>query len=146
MPEITTRKHRKQQRRRRAKFFLGFCFLAIFAGAGVFLYFRNATKPLFLSPLPSGYKIDSVSDRDAALNNVKKQLSVKKIEYKDIKSYNNYFLVTLKEDNSQIYISVQKDIPAQIASLQLIRTRLTMEGKGIKALDLRYDKPVIQLK
>lgn len=126
MSETITRKHRRQQRRRRAKILLGICFLVILAIGGVFLYFRNAGKPLFLSPLPNGYKINAISDTDEKQTALKKQLGAKKIEYKDIKKYNNYFLITLKENEAQIFVSTQKDISAQIASLQLIRTRLTM--------------------
>ncbi len=59
----------------------------------------------------------------------------------DISSDSSY-LVTLN-DGSQVIISTDKNIENQISSLQLILSRLTIEGKRFKSLDFRYDKPVI---
>lgn len=52
------------------------------------------------------------------------------------------YLINLK-DGGQVIISPSKNIQNQISSLQLIMSRLTIEGKRFKVLDFRYDKPVI---
>ena len=52
------------------------------------------------------------------------------------------YLVNLK-DGGQVIITQDKNIENQISSLQLILSRLTIEGKRFKSLDFRYDKPVV---
>lgn len=52
------------------------------------------------------------------------------------------FIVFLRE-GEQVGISQKKSLESQISSLQLILSRLTIEGKKFKFLDLRFDKPVI---
>jgi hypothetical protein len=52
------------------------------------------------------------------------------------------YLVNLK-DGGQVIIAQDKNVQNQISSLQLILSRLTIEGKRFKSLDFRYDKPVV---
>jgi hypothetical protein len=47
-------------------------------------------------------------------------------------------------NKSEIFLTRDKDINPQLASLQFILSRLTMEGKGFRSLDLRFDKPIIR--
>ena len=140
-----TRIHRRHNRKRRSKIFLSICFLLILIVAGILIYLKTTQKVVYISPLADGFKIDISSDRDESLVLLKKLLNEKKIEYTDIKRYGRHYTIMLK-DGSEVHISSKKEIIPQIASLQLILSRLTMEGKGIKALDLRFDKPVIRLK
>lgn len=49
---------------------------------------------------------------------------------------------TLKSGGSVIFSS-KKDLSSQITSLQLILSRLTIEGKKLKTLDFRFDNPVV---
>jgi hypothetical protein len=46
-------------------------------------------------------------------------------------------------DNHLVILSTKKNIEQEIASLQLTIRALTMEGKGYRGLDFRYDRPVI---
>lgn len=55
------------------------------------------------------------------------------------------FTVNLTGDGVVI-LSSKKDIRAQLSSLQLILSRLTIEGKKLKSLDLRFGSPVISFK
>jgi cell division septal protein FtsQ len=52
------------------------------------------------------------------------------------------FTVELKE-GGEIILSAKKDLDNQLSSLQLILSRLTIEGKKLKKLDFRYDNPVV---
>lgn len=52
------------------------------------------------------------------------------------------FIVYLR-DGGEVSISQKKNLESQISSLQVILSRLTIEGKKFKSLDLRFDKPVI---
>ena len=42
-----------------------------------------------------------------------------------------------------VFISPKKDLEFQVASLQQILKQLTIEGKEVKSIDFRFDKPVI---
>ena len=77
------------------------------------------------------------------MQEIKKALNQVDIPYADIHVIDsNTWQITLN-GNEQVIISTNKDISQQIASLQLITTRLTMEGKRFSRLDLRYDQPVL---
>jgi hypothetical protein len=47
------------------------------------------------------------------------------------------------KDGGEIILSSKKDIGSQISSLQLILSKLTIEGKRLKILDFRFDNPVV---
>jgi len=47
------------------------------------------------------------------------------------------------EDETLILFNSEKDMENQLDSLQLILSRAKIEGKTIKKIDLRFDKPVI---
>ncbi len=70
------------------------------------------------------------------------QLIKSEIKYKDVKKGKDFYSVELV-DNGTVIFSQNKDIEKQISSLQLILSRLTIEGKRFKSLDFRFDKPVL---
>jgi len=47
------------------------------------------------------------------------------------------------KDGGEVILSSKKDLRSQISSLQLILSRLTIEGKKLKVLDFRFNRPVI---
>ncbi|MEK7060919.1 MAG: hypothetical protein AAB931_00175 [Patescibacteria group bacterium] len=102
----------------------------------MFLIFTKFFNNSFLSPLAQHkiYKTNSIQD---VLQ--KNNILFEKIEIATDSSY----IVSLKDDG-QVNISSKKDISSQISSLQLIISRLTIEGKKFKRLDLRFDKPIIE--
>ncbi|MDP3941706.1 MAG: hypothetical protein Q8Q49_05350 [bacterium] len=53
-------------------------------------------------------------------------------------------IVVTMPGNAEVLMK-SEGIPEQIASLQLIIHRLTMEGKRFSRLDLRFDRPVVVL-
>lgn len=121
----------------------------IFAGTFLFLFlgFLHSHGGL-VSPLGkigqqvlgSKIKVDQDTER------IKTYLTQEKIAYATIgRLSGNSYQITLTT-GEEVLITSDKDILRQLASLQLILTRLTMEGKHISRLDLRYDKPVIVYK
>lgn len=52
------------------------------------------------------------------------------------------YIIKLK-DQGEVIISSKKEIAKQLSSLQLMLSRLTIEGKKLKTLDFRYDNPVV---
>ncbi len=141
----TQRKIKRNKKKKILNIFLITIALALLVGAFVFVYIATANRPLFISPLPPNYKINASNDKGTNTDLLKNSLKEKNIEFSEVVTSSNYYTIRLK-DKSEIIFSREKDIKAQIASLQFILARLTMEGKLFTQLDLRYDKPVIRLK
>jgi len=76
-------------------------------------------------------------------SNLESLLKRAEIPFISIAWSSDSYIVTLS-DGAQVFISSGKDLNAQINSLQLMLSRLTIEGKRIKSLDFRFDKPVIK--
>jgi len=141
----TKRKRKKNKKKR----IIGICLISglftLLIIAAWLTYSKIARRPLYISPLAKNFSVSTVSSNDKNLSLLKTNLSKIHIDYENITSSNEAYLVKLK-DKSQIIFSSQKNIGPQISSLQFILTRLTMEGKGFNELDFRFDKPVIRLK
>lgn len=133
----------KRNKKRKALRFLTVLFFAIGLGiVGWFLY-NKSLQAGFVSPLAPNYKINSVSSGDKSSQLLSKKLKEKNIEFEKIETKDNLQRVLLS-NKSEVIMSRDKDIDSQLASLQFILARLTMEGKGFKSLDLRFDKPVVR--
>lgn len=70
-------------------------------------------------------------------------LDAKKIPYDSVEKIDDYYLIKIS-DNGDVLMSDQKNLDEQVSSLQLILSRLKIEGKKFKRLDFRFDKTVIQ--
>lgn len=139
----TKRKIKRNKKRRAIKLFFATLFIALFALTGGYLY-RSAVSHGFVSPLPPNYKINSANNESAKHTELLgKKLNEKNIEYDKIIISENSYVIHLS-NKSEIFLTRDKDINPQLASLQFILSRLTMEGKGFKSLDLRFDKPIIR--
>jgi hypothetical protein len=104
-------------------------------------------KEKIVSPLPtllSKLHLSS-SVEDEQIRDIEKQLAQRSIAYTGITAGSEDATI-LVQDQGDVIISTEKDVSKQISSLQLILTRLTMEGKHFAKLDLRFDKPVIVLR
>lgn len=76
---------------------------------------------------------------------VERLLKEKKISFLFVTTSKDAAYVVTLPDNAEVLLA-KENIPTQIASLQHITSRLTMEGKRFTRLDLRFDRPVIVLK
>jgi len=54
-----------------------------------------------------------------------------------------YSLTVWLKDGEEVVFSLKKEIQIQVDSLQFILSRSKIEGKGVKRIDLRFDKPVV---
>ncbi len=140
---LKKRAHRRNSRNKKIKTFFGFLLIFLVVSAGLLIYTSFSKRPLFISPLPVNYQLNSEVDNDQQLLLLKKLLKKNNIEYTGITASGRNFIVNMK-DKSKVIISSDKDFPTQIASLQFILTRLTMESRRFSELDLRFDKPVIR--
>lgn len=88
-----------------------------------------------ISPLPS---------RNTSKNvDIKSLLLGGKVDFESVHaSTDSAYIVNLKEGGRVIF-STKKDLPSQVRSLQIILSRLTIDGKRLKVLDFRFDKPVV---
>jgi cell division septal protein FtsQ len=111
----------------------------------LFIIFRESSHlmtPLSLIKAQKAAVVESTQDTSV----VKKALDAKKIEYDEINvSSEGAYMVRLKT-GEDVILSSEKDLAKQLSSLQVIYSRLTMEGRGLRKLDLRYDKPVVVFK
>ncbi len=103
-----------------------------------FLFYNLSTFSIFnqsiVSPL-GRIKPSQASRLDGLLKKAN-------IPFSSITSSADSYTVVLS-DGGQVIVSSKKDLGVQISSLQLMLNRLTIEGKRIKSLDFRFDKPII---
>ncbi|MCL5970032.1 MAG: hypothetical protein M1450_00820 [Patescibacteria group bacterium] len=141
----------KRVEEKKSKFFfkilIVFCFLCLIF-SGVFAYIV-LTRSLYLLPIPSSLSLKDITPQEILRNinrdskEIESNLQKKNIPFSSVFSYgNDSFLVKLK-NNEEIILSKNKDISFQVSSLQLMISRFTIEGKRIKRVDFRFDKPVV---
>ncbi|MCL4417642.1 MAG: hypothetical protein M1365_13270, partial [Actinobacteria bacterium] len=80
----------------------------------------------YLSPL------SSIILKKTPKNFLERELNKKDISYKKIKETESTIIIQIK-DNGKVYFSTKKDLNMQISSLQLILSKLTIEGKRFKS-------------
>ena len=98
-------------------------------------FFLFPQKQLFISPL--------ALQKNVNRNQIDDLLEKSGIAFTSVENAkDSTYLVNLK-DGGQVIITQNKNVQNQISSLQLILSRLTIEGKRFKSLDFRYDKPVV---
>jgi hypothetical protein len=99
-----------------------------------FLYF-NFVKVSVISPL--------AKSKVSRLVNLENELSKNQISF-SAASANQDGSYTIKLlTGGEVILSSKKDIGSQLSSLQLMLSRLTIEGKKLKTLDFRFDNPVV---
>lgn len=105
------------------------------------LYIFKSTR--FLSPIPLFVPSSLETSDTKTLEQLLKKYQVSYAEIIDNKD-GSYAVGLL--GGERIVFTSKKPLEPQISSLQLLISRLTIEGKRIEKLDFRYDKPVISLK
>ena len=119
---------------------------SLFFAAGIgFVLYTDQQEPLIVSPIAGIQSHASRSVDDEQVKLIRKALQEKSISYQDIETKDSFYIVKL-ENGGKVTISAKKDIIVQISSLQFILSRLTMEGRQFRTLDLQFDKPIIVFK
>lgn len=146
----TRRQTKKHKTKNRPKAFLQAVFLAAGVVAVIFVVLSvislTRQTPLVI-PVSITQSVKGVRAIFAGgdVGEVERLLKEKNVSFLFVTpSKEGGYIVTLPE-NAEVVMG-KENIPEQIASLQLITTRLTMEGKRFSRLDLRFDRPVIVLK
>lgn len=101
-------------------------------------------KPKFISPIADTYKnVLAAITNNSPKNQLIELLHKDSISYTSISSYGDGSMLIKLENGEEVLLSSKKSLETQVSSLQLILSRLTIEGKRIAKLDLRFDNPVI---
>lgn len=138
---------RKIKKRKAPVFFQAFVFFIIslvvlFGYLGLSRFFFNNSS--IVSPL----SLKNIITTENEINTVQLESKLQKnnIAIESISAMpDGLFLIKLSM-GEEVILSSKKNIDAQISSLQLILSRLTIEGKRFSRLDFRFDKPVVTLR
>lgn len=106
-------------------------FFSLLIYLSIYLFARRST--ILVSPL---------SSTNSTAEQIRNEFKTKNLEIKDSQINGEVFKVSLNNDQVIIF-SLTKDLNIQLNSLQLIIDRSRIEGRNIKQIDLRFDKPII---
>ncbi len=131
------RQLKKEKSKSRIKLaFIALLFLALALLLMEYLYLNfSFGRNTYISPIAKEQKSKTIT--------LEKELEKSNISFKTVVASSNSSLVVHLIDESVVILSSKKDIKSQISSLQLILSRLTIEGKKLKILDFRFDNPVV---
>ena len=133
----TKRQFKKEKSKQRTRFIIWFLIVFFIVSLfTVFLYFNfSFGRNVYISPVAK-----NKSSKTIFLEN---ELEKAGITFTSVvQESDGSFEVKLK-DESKVIISSKKDIKQQLSSLQLMLSRLTIEGKKLKILDFRFNYPVV---
>lgn len=100
----------------------------------IYLAFLQKPKPI-LSPL---------SKNQISSNQVfEKKLNESGIDYASFSTEKDLVYVVKLKNGGEVLIDQNKDVEEQLSSLQLVLKQLKIEGKTLRRLDFRYQKPII---
>lgn len=131
-----TKKQKKDATKKKLAVFLIFSGLIIINALLIYRAFFEKPKPI-LSPMSK----NQISSTEI----FEKKLKDSRILYKSFTTEKDLnYLIELRS-GAQVLIDAHKDFGEQLSSLQLILKQLKIEGKALKRLDFRYEKPIITL-
>lgn len=107
--------------------------------------FVQKGEPLFASPLPDTDADKTIESSQSVSEETKELLKQKSIEFSSLSEAKGKSYVIKLKEGGEVIITDEKDLGEQLASLQRIVAQLTMEGKKLKRLDLRFDRPILVL-
>jgi hypothetical protein len=103
---------------------------------------RYVTRKWYISPLASGVLPYESGKNSFTQAQIKTKLSKAGFQIKKIDENEGSFIIIF-ETEEKVILSKKKSLDLQIASLQRISSRFTIEGKHFVLLDLRFDRPVL---
>lgn len=74
---------------------------------------------------------------------IKSLLKKEKIQFLAVSVASDSSYLVYLQGGAEAIISPKKNLLEQVRSLQIVLSRLTIEGKRFKSLDFRFEKPVI---
>ena len=105
--------------------------------------------PTILSPIPAAFSqmLSGYINKnpDVVTSKVADELNRHHIAYTSITVDGSDIHIQL-DDTTAVLISIDKDISVQLDSLQYTMAHLTIEGKRIARVDMRFERPVVTFK
>lgn len=131
------RQLKKEKSKSRTKLiFITLLFLLLSLLVIEFLYLNfSFGRNTYISPIAKEQKSKIIT--------LEKELEKSNISFKTVSANSDSSFTVHLIDGSVVILSSKKDIKSQVSSLQLILSRLTIEGKKLKSLDFRFDNPVV---
>lgn len=133
-------KEKQKNKKTFHRFLVGLILLLLLGGVAFYGIFKNIDirKPTFFKkeliiPVPSNDPLKELESR-LSRENIPINFPLMATE--------SGISATLSE-GGQIIFSREKDFNSQVDSLQIILSRLKIEGKKVKKVDFRFDKPVV---
>ena len=103
-----------------------------------FLLYKLLAFPIFSKPIISPLG----QNKPFRVSNLEVLLKKANVPFSSVTRSSDFYIIILS-GGGQVIMSSKKELAVQISSLQLMLWRLTIEGKRIKSLDFRFDKPII---
>lgn len=114
---------------------------------GLWIVFKHTSG--IISPIPNISNVLGASSQQdnspTLIAQCKEALQKKNVSYDSVVMQGVDLLATLS-DGTQVLFSADKDILTQIDSLQVTMDNLTIEGKRISRVDMRFERPVVTFK
>lgn len=129
-------KHKRNLFKKLPIIILGSIALSVFFVGIFYISQKILNRAYFLSPL--------AQDKNYKTNSIEEILKRSNIHFEKVETATDSSYLVFLKDDGQVSLSTKKDIQLQVSSLQVILSRLTIEGKKFKRLDLRFDKPIIE--
>ena len=126
--------------KRKGKFFFIKIIIPIFIFLilSAFLLCKLPAFPIFSKPIISPLG----QNKPFRVSNLEVLLKKANVPFSSVTRSSDFYIIILS-GGGQVIMSSKKELAVQISSLQLMLSRLTIEGKRIKSLDFRFDKPII---
>ncbi len=131
------RQFKKEKAKKRFKLTLMILFFLLIILILTEFFYLNFYSPRsnFISPIAKNSK--------SSLGSLESKFEEKKISYTKMSASSDGSFIVKLSGGGEVILSSKKDIGSQLSSLQLILSRLTIEGKRLKSLDFRFDNPVV---
>lgn len=132
---------KRQLKKEKNKKILKTAFVALFFLSVILIFIEylylnfSFGKTLYINPV--------AQNKASVVITLEKELEKSNISFKSVQVKQDGSLMVELSDGSSVIFSQKKDIKNQISSLQLVLSRLTIEGKKLKSLDFRFNNPVV---
>jgi len=130
------------------KIFIFACiFFGIFFISTFIIFFFFYPKDQIISPISLAFSRLRLQvlgiNTDALVSHAEKLLTDHHIVFSTVSVKDANTISVALSDGTEVLLSSRKDLSSQIDSLQLTTQRLTIQGKHISRIDLRFDRPVV---
>lgn len=140
-----SKRRRRQKHAKRKKLFgliLIFCVIVIFAFAFVRLRVPLAIRQAFSRVSLPMQGVEPTPIPANSLKLLKDTLDKSHVSFTEITSNGTVATVKLSESGEAL-IPLNKSLIEQVSSLQLILSRIRIEGKKVGRIDFRFDKAIV---